>query len=100
MSTHVLLTFWCENVKMGSNSDNVLFFYFYFLVYEGREDSAGHHRPPVKRHLNGVWLACRCWPNSEFWLASFGVFQGIRTSMLRNPIFVIFQGKPGPPVPL
>ena len=21
--------------------------------------------PPAKRHLNGVSLACRCWPNSD-----------------------------------
>ena len=51
--------------------------------------------PPAKRHLNGVSLACRCWPNIECWLGSFVIFQGIRTSIAKKPfIFVIFQGGP------
>ena len=45
-----------------SNFDNV---FYVFLVDEGggREDlkplKTGHHRPPAKRHLNGVSLADR-----------------------------------------
>ena len=31
----------------------------------------GHHRPPVKRHLNGVSLASQCWPAfSAIWILS------------------------------
>ena len=47
----------------------------------------------MKRHWNGVSLAGRRWPNTEFWLNSFVIFQGIRTSIAKKPyIFVIFQG--------
>ena len=50
-------------------------------------------RPPAKRHLNGVSLACRWWPNIECYLGSLVPFQGIRTSIAMKPyIFVIFQG--------
>ena len=62
--------------------------------------------PPAKRHLNGVSLACRWWPNIECWLGSFKIFQGIRTSIARNPIFLWFfiggggggGGGSGPPI--
>ena len=42
--------------------------------------------PPAKRHSNGVLLAGRVslagrwWPNTECWLVSFVVLQGIRTN--------------------
>ena len=36
------------------------------------------------------------WPNTEFWLVSFVVLQGIRTSFAKKIIiFVIFQGGGG-----
>ena len=47
---------------------------------------------PGKRHLNGVTLAGRWWPNVECWPGSFVIFQGIRTSIAnKSYIFVIFQ---------
>ena len=40
------------------------------------------------------------WPNIECWLGSFEIAQGIWTRIARKPyIFVIFQGRPGPPAP-
>ena len=51
--------------------------------------------PSAKRHLNGVSLAGRWWPNIECWLESFVIFQRTRTSIAKKPyIFVIFQGGP------
>ena len=51
---------------------------------------------PGKRHLNGVSLAGLWWPNIEFFLGSFMIFQGIWTSIAMKPnIFVIFQGGGG-----
>ena len=47
----------------------------------------------------GVSLACRLWFNNECWLGSFVIFQGIRISIAKKDIFVIFQGGGGPPVP-
>ena len=56
--------------------------------------------PAAKRHLNGVSLAGHWWPNIESLLGSCVILQGIRTSMAKKPyIFVIFQGRSGPPVP-
>ena len=63
----------------------------------GGEGSKYHYKraingPPAKRHLNGVSLACRCWPNFK----CFAFFQGIRTNIAQKPyIFVIFQGGGG-----
>ena len=54
----------------GSNLDD------FFLVDEGAIIG-----PPVKCHLNGVSLVCRCWLNIEYWLGSFVIFQGIWTSI-------------------
>ena len=59
---------------------------------EGREDPNTTKRaiigPPEKRHLNGVSLLCRCWPNIESWFGSF-----VMTNIPKKPfIFVIFQG--------
>ena len=54
--------------------------------------------PSAKRHLNGVSLAGQWWPNIEFWLGSFMIVQGIRTSITKKPyIFVIFQWGGGAP---
>ena len=56
--------------------------------------------PQVKHHLNGVSLACRLWSKIESWLGSFMILRGSRPVMLnKNYIFVIFEGKFGPPVP-
>ena len=71
--------------------------FFVFFSWWGEVGSKYHYKrviidPPAKRHLNGVSLACRRWPNIKLWLGSFGIFQGIRTSIARKPNnFVIFQ---------
>ena len=60
--------------------------------YHYKRDIIG---PPAKRQM-----ACRCWPNIEFWLVSFVVLQGIRTNIAKKPyIFVIFQRGGGGPDP-
>ena len=61
--------------------------------------------PPAKRHLNGVSLAGRWWPNMEFWLCSFVIFRGSTPVLIRNPLFLWFSGgkgvrPPAPPPPL
>ena len=92
--------------QMGSKFDNV---FFSFFVDEGVEDPKVHYKwaiigPLAKRNLDGVSLAGRWWPNIDCWLASFVIFQRIRTSIAIKPdIFVIFQGgsKPlSPPLAL
>ena len=45
----------------------------------------GHHQPAMKSHLNGVSLAGRWWPNTDCWLVSFVVLQGIRISITKKP---------------
>ena len=78
----------CQRV---SNFDNIFFCF----------DSEYHYRraiigPPAKRHLNGISLAFRCWPNNESWLGSFVFFSGDRTNIAKKPyIFVIFRGGGG-----
>ena len=39
---------------------------------------------PAQRHLNGVSLADRWWPNIECCFGSFVIFQGIRTSIVKK----------------
>ena len=52
-------------------------------------------RPPVKRHLNGVWLTCQWWPNNG--LVALWFFRGSGPVLLRNPIFLwFFRGGPDP----
>ena len=51
-----------------SKFDNILYIFF---SWWGEGGSKYHNKwaiigPPEKRHLNGVLLACRCWPNIEF----------------------------------
>ena len=90
-------------IQRGSNFDNVfyLFFVCFFLVW-GEEGFKYHYKraikgQPAKRHLNGVSLAGRWWPNIECWLCSFVILRGSGPVLLRNPIFfVIFQGGPDP----
>ena len=71
----------------------------FFIYIQGREDPNKYHYkraiidPPAKRHLNGVLLAGRWWPNIECWIGTFVIIKGIRTSFAKEPyIFVIFQG--------
>ena len=52
---------------------------------------------------SALWaLACRWWPNIECWFSSFVIFQVIRNSAERNPLFLWFSvgvgsGRPAPP---
>ena len=94
--------------QRGSNSDNVFFFVVFFFSFfsSWRENGskvplrAGHHRPTSETPLNGVSLACRWWPNIEFWLGSFVIFQGIWASIAKKPIFLwFFTGVSGPHAP-
>ena len=55
--------------------------------------------PPAKRHLNGVSLAGRWWPNIECWIGSLVILRGSGPVLLRIPIFLYFPGGSGPPVP-
>ena len=80
--------------------------FFFFFYFEGERVQlplkAGQYRPvsetPFKwRHLNGVLLAGRWWPNNIHFKCSLS---GIRTSIAKKPyIFVIFQEGVRPPVP-
>ena len=53
---------------------------------------------PAKSHLNGIFLAGRCWPNIECWfgtfVASYVIFQEIQTK--ETLYFCKFSG--GPPL--
>ena len=81
--------------QRGSNSTLTTFFFFFV----GREDpnNTTKRRPSSSRQtitfLNGVSLAGRSWPNIDCWLGSFVIFQGIRTSIAKEPYsIVIFRG--------
>ena len=77
-------------------------FLFYFMLMIGGWSKislkAGHHRPTSETPLNGVSLACRRWPNIEYWVGSFVIFQGTWTS-IDNESF-IFGGRGPLPLPL
>ena len=70
----------------------------HFFNWWGEGGSKYHYKraiigPPAKRHLNGVSLACRWWPNIECWLEWFVIFRGSGPILLRNPLFWwIFRG--------
>ena len=73
------------------------FFFFFFLIDKGREGPNTTISGPS--YLFGVSLAGRWWPNTECWLVSFVVLQGIRTNIAKNPMFFVILGGSGPPVP-
>ena len=74
----------------------IFFLLSLFLLLLGERRSKYHYKraiisPPAKRHLNGVSLAGRWWPNTECWLVSFVVLQEIQTNIAKIPyIFVNF----------
>ena len=76
-----------------------MFFFFFFFFFGGggglaEKRGSKYH---CKQFLNSVSLACRLWPNMECWIGSFVIFQGIRTSIAKEPyIFVFYQGGPDP----
>ena len=74
-----------------------------FFSWWGEVGSKYHYKraiidSPAKSNLNGVSLACRCWPNIENWLGSSVIFRGSGPALLRNPIFCDFTegGGSGP----
>ena len=79
-------------------------FFDIFFSWLGERGSKYHYKLasiglPGKWHLNDILLASRWWPNTECWLVSLVVLQGIRTNIasLWNPIFLwFFRGEGGP----
>ena len=75
----------------------------FFFGWWGKGGSKYYYKranngPSAKRHINGVSLACRWWPNIECWLCSFVIFRGSRPVLLRNPKFLrFFRGGVGTP---
>ena len=63
--------------QSGSNFDNV--FFLFFLFDEERKDPnttiSRPFGPPAKRHLNGISLAGRRWPNIECWIGSYVILR-------------------------
>ena len=73
----------------------------------GEEGSKYHYQrsiigPPAKRHLNGVSLACRCWPNLECWLDSFVIFRGSGPVLLLDTLYFcdFLDGESDPQSPM
>ena len=82
--------------QRGSNFG--AFFSLFCLVDEGREDPNTTISWPLSARQRDP---CQRWPKVEYWLCSFVIFQGIRTSIAKTRyIFVIFQVGSGLPVPL
>ena len=80
--------------QRGSNFDN---FFFNLIREEGSKYDyfwGAIIGPPANRHLNGVSLAGRWWPNNECWLGSFVIFRGLGSVLLRDPIFLWFSTPP------
>ena len=48
--------------------------------------------PAAKRHLNGVSLACRLWPNIECWLVNFTILRGFGPVLLKTLYFCELPG--------
>ena len=65
-----------------------LFFvcFFFLFVDEGRKGIKLLLKLPfpAKRHLDGVSLTSRGWPNIKCWLGSFEIFQEIQTSIAKK----------------
>ena len=57
---------------------------FFFSLVDGciEDPNTAINGPHSARHLNGVSLAGRCWPNIECWLRGSGPV------LERNPIFL------------
>ena len=86
-------------------------FFFFFLRWWGYPNTTKRGviiSQPAKRHLNGVSLAGRLWPNIECWLSSFVNIRGSGPVLLRNHIYLWFSrgrgileplSRPPPPPP-
>ena len=87
--------------QRGSNFDVLGVFFSWW----GEGGSKYHYKlaiigPSAKHHLNDISLACRCWPNIEWWLGSFVIFRGSGPILLWNSIFLWFFRGVWPPAPL
>ena len=95
-----------DNVRIQKVlSEGVQLWQRFFFVWWGKEGSKDHYKRaiiglPGKRHLNGILLACRWWPNIECWLVSFVILRGSGAVLLRNPIFLWFYRGVRTPCPL
>ena len=91
--------------QRGTNRDKVFRVLFFKKNFSWGEGGSKYHYKgaiismPAKRHLYGVLLACRWWPNIEFWLGSLVIFQGIRTSIAKKHYILLFFRGDGTPVP-
>ena len=107
---HILPMRGSRKICQGVHPDSFFFFFFFFLGGGGllveKKGFKYHYKraifgTPAKRHLNGVSLVSRWWPNMECWLGSFVIFLGIRTSSAKESyIFCDFSGGSRPPVSL
>ena len=90
-----------ESVVRGVRLWKSFFFFFFFFLgggggLKGIEDPNQYHYkraiidPPAKRHLNGVLLAGRWWPNIEWGISNFVILRGSGPVLLRNLIFLYF----------
>ena len=69
--------------------------FYVFFSWLGERGSNYHYKraitgPPAKCYCNDVSPAGRWWPNTECWLVSFVVLQGIRTSITKKPYILWF----------
>ena len=82
----------CRSRNFCQRGSNLTFFFLFFSWWEERWSKNTKSGPSL----------CRWWSNIEFRFGSFVIFQGIRTSIAKEPyIFVIFRGvwTPFPPPP-
>ena len=100
-SNNIGIKTWADPKSFVRGGPLFRLFSFFLKVIEWREDPITTISAQSSvRQWNGVSLACRWWPNTECWLGSFVIFQGIRTSIAKKPyIFVINQGWSRPLVP-
>ena len=97
---HLSVTTTCADPESIVRGGPTLTKFFFSIM--GEELSKYHFKraifgPPAKRHLNGVSLACRLRPKIESWLGSFTIIRGSGPVLLKHYIFVIFEGRSGPP---
>ena len=56
----------------------------------------GHHRLASETPFKWCFAGEPLMPNIKFWLESFVIFQGIRTSFAKNPYILLFFRSPDP----
>ena len=85
--------YFLNSIRIWSGSELWQRFFPFFFKGERIQISlkVGHHRPASEAPLNGVSLACRWWPNVEWWLGSFENFRGSGSVLLRKSIFLWFS---------